>query len=117
MLSGAGGQVPERNLVEGITANEKKCRQHAQSTLALATARNPYIGYANAAELAKEAVRSGRMITDITLERKLLDEKQLRQRKPTHSKQRSGWGVQAQSQPSRKLGRIERNPDEGARRI
>lgn len=47
LLSGAGGQVPERNLVEGITANGKKCRQHAQSTLALATARNPYIGYAN----------------------------------------------------------------------
>lgn len=65
--------------VEGITANEEKCRQHAQSTVALATALNPYIGYAKAAEIAQEAVRTGRLITDIALERKLLDEKQLRE--------------------------------------
>ncbi len=43
-------------LVVGITANEKRANFYAQSTVALATALNPYIGYAKAAEIAKESV-------------------------------------------------------------
>ncbi|MFQ5880358.1 MAG: aspartate ammonia-lyase [Dehalococcoidia bacterium] len=64
--------------VEGITANKQRARRYAESTVALATALNPYIGYAKAAELAKQAVRQGRTITELALERKLLDEKQLK---------------------------------------
>jgi aspartate ammonia-lyase len=64
--------------VEGITASKQRARRYAESTVALATALNPYIGYAKAAELAKQAVKTGRTITELALERKLLDEKQLR---------------------------------------
>ncbi|MFQ5777991.1 MAG: aspartate ammonia-lyase [Terriglobia bacterium] len=64
--------------VQGITANKQRARRYAESTVALATALNPYIGYARAAELAKQAVRTGRTITELALERKLLDAKQLR---------------------------------------
>jgi aspartate ammonia-lyase len=39
----------------------------------MATALSPYIGYAATADVAKEAVRSGRSIRDVVLERKLLD--------------------------------------------
>jgi aspartate ammonia-lyase len=64
--------------VEGITANKQRCRHYAEATVALATALNPYIGYAKAAELAKLAVKTGRTITELAVEKKLLDEKQLR---------------------------------------
>ncbi len=65
--------------VEGIQANAQRCRYYAESTVALAAALNPYIGYAAAAEIAKESVRTGRPVTEIALERKLLDERLLRQ--------------------------------------
>ncbi|MGH9863052.1 MAG: aspartate ammonia-lyase [Candidatus Acidiferrales bacterium] len=64
--------------IEGITANQERCQCYAESTVSLATALNPYIGYAKAAEIAKLAVKQGRPITEIALEKKLLDEKQLR---------------------------------------
>ncbi|MBI4467564.1 MAG: aspartate ammonia-lyase [Acidobacteria bacterium] len=63
--------------VEGITANRERARRYAESTVALATALNPYIGYAKTAEIVKQAIKQGRLITEIALERKLLDPKQL----------------------------------------
>ncbi len=65
--------------VQGITVNKERCRRYAESTVALATALNPYIGYAKAAELAKLAVKTGRTITELALEKKLLHPNQLRQ--------------------------------------
>jgi aspartate ammonia-lyase len=65
--------------VDGITANEARCSYYANATIAIAAALNPYIGYAAAAEIAKESVRTGRTVTEIALERKLLDEKTMRE--------------------------------------
>ncbi len=64
--------------VEGITANKEACQRHAESTVSLATALNPYIGYAKTAEIVKQAVKTGRRITEIVREKKLLDEKTLK---------------------------------------
>ncbi len=64
--------------VEGITANKEACQRHAESTVSLATALNPYIGYAKTAEIVKEAVKTGRRITEIVREKKLMDEKTLK---------------------------------------
>jgi aspartate ammonia-lyase len=69
-------QFTER-CVKGITANEKKNTFYAQSTVSLATALNPYIGYAKAAEIAKESVATGRSIIEIAREKKLLSEKEI----------------------------------------
>jgi aspartate ammonia-lyase len=66
-----------KKCVAGITANEKRCNFYAQSTVSLATALNPYIGYAKAAEIAKESVATGRSIIDIAREKKLLSEKEI----------------------------------------
>lgn len=63
--------------VSGITANKNRCDFYAQATVSLATALNPYIGYAKAAEIAKEAVASGRSIIEIAREKKLLSEKEI----------------------------------------
>jgi aspartate ammonia-lyase len=63
--------------VSGITANEKRCELYAQSTVSLATALNPYIGYAKAAEIVKESVATGKSIIDIARSRKLLTEEEI----------------------------------------
>jgi aspartate ammonia-lyase len=65
--------------IDGISANEEKCRYYANATISLAAALNPYIGYAAAAEIAKESVKTGRTVTEIALEKKLLDEQTLRE--------------------------------------
>ncbi|HEV7805035.1 MAG TPA: class II fumarate hydratase [Solirubrobacteraceae bacterium] len=54
--------------VEGIEANREGCERSAQSTLAAATALNPYIGYDRGAAIVKEAAASGRMLRDVALE-------------------------------------------------
>lgn len=63
--------------IRGITANREKANFYASSTIALATALNPYIGYRKAAELVKESVASGRSIVDLAREKKLLSEEQI----------------------------------------
>lgn len=65
--------------VRGITANENRCNFYAQSTVSLATALNPYIGYAKAAEIVKESVATGRSIIEIAREKKLLSEEEIRE--------------------------------------
>jgi len=63
--------------IRGITGNEKRCEVYVQSTVSLATALNPYIGYAKAAEIAKESVATGPSIIEIAREKKLLSEKEI----------------------------------------
>jgi aspartate ammonia-lyase len=63
--------------VEGLRADETRARELLDRSTAVATALSPYIGYAATAEIAKEAVRTGRSIADIVRERKLLPDAQL----------------------------------------
>lgn len=76
ILSNMLRQVTER-CVTGITANKSRTDFYVQATVSLATALNPYIGYAKAAEIAKEAVATGRSIIEIAREKKLLSEKEI----------------------------------------
>ncbi len=63
--------------VDGIEANAGRCRELLDRSTAAATALSSYIGYAATAEIAKEAVSTGRSIREIVLERGLLDETRL----------------------------------------
>jgi aspartate ammonia-lyase len=63
--------------VAGLTANETRCAFYTQATVSLATALNPYIGYAKAAEIVKESVATGRGIIEIAREQKLLTEQEI----------------------------------------
>ena len=67
----------DQHCVAGITANQARCELYAQSTVSLATALNPYIGYAKAAEIVKESIATGRSIIEIAREKKLLSEAQI----------------------------------------
>jgi aspartate ammonia-lyase len=63
--------------IAGITANKERCDFYAQSTVSLATALNPYIGYAQAAEIVKESVATGESIIKIARAKKLLSEEEI----------------------------------------
>jgi aspartate ammonia-lyase len=63
--------------IRGITANRERCEAYYISSPSLATALNPIIGYAAAAELAKESAKTGRRIPDLLREKKLLSEERI----------------------------------------
>src|SRR4029078_12192101 len=65
--------------VNGIQADEARCRELLDRSTAVATALSPYIGYAATAEIAKTAVQEGRSIAAIVRERKLIPEDKLAQ--------------------------------------
>lgn len=48
-------------------------------SIGIITAFNPYIGYAKTTEIAQEALRSGRSVADLILEKKLLTKEQVAQ--------------------------------------
>ena len=58
--------------VNGIQADEARCRELLDRSTAVATALSPYIGYAATAEIAKEAVTTGRSVVDLVRERNLM---------------------------------------------
>ena len=76
--------------VEGIEVDPARCRELLDRSTATATALSPYLGYAKTAEIAKEAVRTGRSIREIVLERGLMDERQLAQILSAESMTRPG---------------------------
>jgi aspartate ammonia-lyase len=67
----------DHRCIRGITANQARCEFYAQSTVSLATALNPYIGYAKAAEIVKESIATGRSIIDVARDKGLLTEAQI----------------------------------------
>lgn len=67
----------DRACIRGVTANRNRCDYYVQSTVSLATALNPYIGYAKAAEIAKESVATGKSIIEIARSKGYLSEEQI----------------------------------------
>jgi fumarate hydratase class II len=68
-LLAATARIFAEKCIDGIRANEDGCLRSAESTLAAATALNPYIGYDRAAEIVKEAATSGRMLREVAYEK------------------------------------------------
>ncbi len=58
--------------VAGITANVERLRANAESSPAIVTALNPFIGYEEAAAVAHEALASGAAIKDVVIGRGLV---------------------------------------------
>ncbi len=64
--------------VTGITANAETCKHYAEISPSLATALNPHIGYARAAEVVKKALKEKKSIPQIVREDKLLTEEEIK---------------------------------------
>ncbi len=72
-----GCRVLADHCVSGITANRDLLRASVERSIGIVTALNPYIGYANATDVAAEAFRSDRGVAEIVLERGLMSAEQL----------------------------------------
>jgi fumarate hydratase class II len=68
LLSSASRMLAEK-CIDGVEPNEEGLRRHAESTPAIATALNPYIGYDLGTEIVQEAVASSRTIREVALEK------------------------------------------------
>jgi fumarate hydratase class II len=63
--------------VAGIEANEARCQELLERSLALATGLAPVIGYDQAAKISKEAYGTGRTIREVALEWEVLPQEEL----------------------------------------
>ena len=63
--------------VRGIVANEERCRELVELSMAMVTSLSPKIGYDRAAEIAKESAKTGRTVREIAREKKILPEDEL----------------------------------------
>jgi fumarate hydratase class II/aspartate ammonia-lyase len=68
-ILGNGVRAFDLRLARGLQADPSRAQAYAERTVSLATALAPRIGYAAAAEIVKESVRSGRPIAEVAVER------------------------------------------------
>jgi aspartate ammonia-lyase len=63
--------------IDGITANEDRCRELVEKSIGIVTALNPALGYETCTKLAKEALDTNRGVYELVLEKKLLSKAEL----------------------------------------
>jgi fumarate hydratase class II len=76
LLAGAAQTFHDKCLLE-IKANDDRCRELIERSLAMATVLAPRIGYDAAAEIAKEAYATGRTVREVALDRNVLPAEEL----------------------------------------
>jgi len=69
--------VFRKKCVEGIAVDEKRCAEYLEKNPALATFLSPHIGYLEASKIAKQALKEGRSVKQIALEKGLLKPEEL----------------------------------------
>jgi fumarate hydratase, class II len=68
--------VFDKQCVSGIQANKKMCNFWFERSVGIAAILNPLLGYAKTALLVKEAVKTGKTINELVLEKKYLTRQQ-----------------------------------------
>jgi aspartate ammonia-lyase len=63
--------------VKGIQANRERARRFVDESTAIVTALTPVLGYAKSTEIAQEALRTGKLVRDLVLEKRYLTPAQL----------------------------------------
>jgi fumarate hydratase class II len=76
ILANAARLLANRCVV-GLRANEERCRELVEQSLAMVTALAPKIGYDRAAEIAKQAYATGRTVREICQEQEILPPREL----------------------------------------
>ncbi|HEX8280607.1 MAG TPA: class II fumarate hydratase [Chthoniobacterales bacterium] len=72
-----GCDILVEKCVLGIEANEERCRELVELSMAMVTSLAPKIGYDRAAEIAKESAKTRRTVREIALEKRVLPEAEL----------------------------------------
>jgi len=76
-LMAAGTRAFAELCLRGMEANREACLASVEKSLSMVTGLNPYIGYQQAAALAKEAFATGKTIRELCREKKILPDDQL----------------------------------------
>jgi fumarate hydratase class II len=63
--------------VDGVTANVSRCREYAESSPSVVTPLNRYLGYEEAAKVAKQSLAERKTIREVVLERGYIDQGKL----------------------------------------
>ena len=63
--------------IDGITANEARCRSLVENSIGIVTALNPVLGYETSTQLAKEALDKNIGLYELVLQKKLLTKEKL----------------------------------------
>lgn len=67
-----GSRLMAERCVDGLEANEERCKELVEGSLAMCTSLAPIIGYDQAASIAKEAFKTGKTVRQIAVERQVL---------------------------------------------
>lgn len=78
LLTASAGNLAKR-CVAGIKANEERCAEMVEKSLAMCTALAPEIGYDAAAAIAKESYKTGQTVRVIASRKKILAPKRLKE--------------------------------------
>ena len=78
MLGRACRTLVER-CIRGITANRERCREMVENSIGLVTALNPLLGYEKTSQIAEEALRTGKSVVEIVMEKGYLTQAELEQ--------------------------------------
>ena len=73
----AAARTFQAKCVAGLSADERRCRDLLEQSLAMVTALAPAIGYDAAAEIARQASAAGKTIRQVCIERGVLPEEEL----------------------------------------
>ena len=76
-LFGNVADIFAEKCISGIEANRERCRELVELSMAMVTSLAPRIGYDRAAEIAKESVKTGKTVRQLSLEKKVLPEVEL----------------------------------------
>lgn len=76
MLKNGMTTLKER-CIDGITANETRCRELVENSIGLVTALSPTLGYETCTQLALEALEKEMRVYDLIINRKLLSKEEL----------------------------------------
>ncbi len=63
--------------VDGITANEERCKEMVRNSIGIVTALNPTLGYEASSRIAKRALAENKRVYDLVLEEELLTKEEL----------------------------------------
>lgn len=65
------------NCIDGITANRDRCRELVENSVGIVTAICPYVGYKEAATIAKRAMKTNEPVREIIINEGILEEDKL----------------------------------------
>lgn len=65
------------NCIKGITANKEHCKELVDNSVGIITAICPHVGYKEAANIAKTALKTGKPVRSLVVEKGILSESEL----------------------------------------